>query len=70
MNTTTAHPLHEETAREFCAAIASLAANPEALDNLESYLSYHFGSWLTKHANTPEGITDELNMFAGIELPF
>ena len=63
--------LHEETARQFCAAIAAIAANAEALDNLESYLSFHFGAWLTKYASTPEGITDELQQFAGTdEIPF
>lgn len=57
---------YEEEARQFCAAIKKLAANEAALDNLESYLSMHFDTWLTKFANTPENIVDELESFAKI----
>ena len=66
-----ATPIHEAAAHEFCDAIRAIAANAEALDNLESYLSFHFSAWLTKYANTPEGITDELQQFAGTDsIPF
>lgn len=57
---------YEEEARQFCAAIKKLAANESALDNFESYLSMHFDIWLTKYANTPEAIVDELESFAKI----
>lgn len=57
---------YAEEARQFCAAIKKLAANEAALDNFESYLSMHFDTWLTKFANTPENIVDELESFAKI----
>lgn len=62
---------HEEAAAAFCDAIRRLATNAEALDNLESYLSIHFEKWLETRAATPDGITDELLFFAGIDtIPF
>lgn len=69
--TSTPKAIHADEARAFCDAIRAIAANAEALENLESYLSYHFSGWIKNHANTPEGITDELNMFAGTDsIPF
>lgn len=63
--------IHEAAAREFCDAIRAIAANAEALENLESYLSYHFQAWLQHYCTTPEGITDELQQFAGTDsIPF
>lgn len=62
---------YETEAATFCEAIRNLAKNPEALDNLQSYLEMHFAPWLEKFANTPEGIAAELEDFSGIcELPF
>ena len=58
---------NEILAHEFCEAIKKLAENQERLDNLESYLSYHFPAWLGKFANTPEGLTDELERFANMD---
>lgn len=55
---------YEEEARQFCAAIKKLAANEAALDNLESYLSMHFDTWLKQYADYPGGITYELERFA------
>lgn len=55
-----------EPARVFCDAIRTLAANPERLENLESYLSYHFDKWLVKWANTPENMAGEMKQFSEI----
>ena len=59
---------HEQTAKEFCNALRAIAGKPENLDNLESYLSYHFAEWMNKYANTPENITVELKNFADMEI--
>ena len=59
---------HEQTAREFCNALRTIAGKPENLDNLESYLSHHFAEWMNKHANTPENIAAELKLFAEMEI--
>ena len=55
---------HEQTAKQFCEALRTIAGKPENLDNLELYLSMHFPEWLEKFANTPENITAELKQFA------
>lgn len=57
---------HEQTAKQFCEALRTIAGKPENLDNLELYLSMHFSEWLEKFANTPEGITAELKEFANM----
>ena len=54
-------------AGEFIKAIKKLAENSHNLENLESYLTYHFPEWLEKHANTPAGIVYEFRAFADIE---
>ena len=59
---------HEQTAKEFCEALKAIARKPDNLDNLESYLSYHFAEWMNKYANTPENITAELKSFADMEV--
>lgn len=59
---------HERTAAQFTAAIKTLAEKPENLENLELYLSRHFGEWLQKYANTPETLTAELREFAQMEI--
>lgn len=64
--TSTPKPIHADEARAFCDAIRTLAANTEALDNLESYLSYHFRAWIKNHASTPDDITEELKYFANM----
>ena len=48
-------------------AIKKFNENPEALDNLESYLNNHFDAWACKWANTPEGFINELKQFSEIE---
>lgn len=59
---------HEQTAKQFCAALRTLAGKPENLENLELYLSLHFAEWLNKWAATPEAITSELQSFAEMEI--
>ena len=56
-----------KAAADFVNAIKTIANKPENLDNLESYLSYHFSEWLEKYANTPEDIAAEMREFAELE---
>ena len=53
-------------AETMAAAIKKLAENPEALESIESYLSFHFESWLKKYANDPAGLASEFEMFSNI----
>ena len=54
----------DKEAVSFRLSIIELAGKPDALDNLENYLSYHFAEWLEKYANTPENMAAELHRFA------
>jgi hypothetical protein len=45
-------------------AILAFAEDREALENFESYLSYHFDVWMKKYACTPCGLCTEFNNFA------
>ena len=54
----------EKLAQELCNAIRKLAADEDSLNNFESYLTYHFDTWIKKWANTPEGLTCELKHFS------
>ena len=58
----------EQIAKQFCEALQAIAGKPQNLENLEHYLSIHFSEWLSKFANTPEGITAELKQFAEMEV--
>ena len=58
----------EKAAADFVAAIKEIAGKPENLNNLESYLSYHFPEWLRKYANTPDGIAAEMKEFASMDI--
>lgn len=58
---------YEEQAIQFCEAIRTLANNTENLNNLESYLTYHFDKWLERWADTPEKIAAEMKEFAEME---
>ena len=51
-------------AAQFCNAIRELANKPENLQNLESYLEWHFDKWLEKYASTPEDMAAEMSNFA------
>lgn len=55
---------YEIIAKAFCDAIRTMAAKPETIDNMESYLSNHFEVWLDRYANTPENLTYEFEGFA------
>ena len=55
-------------AEQFCNAIRELANKPENLQNLESYLEYHFDKWLEKYANTPDSMATEMSDFAQMEI--
>ena len=55
-------------AAQFCDAIRELANKPENLQNLESYLEWHFDKWMEKYANTPDGIAAEMSSFAQMEM--
>lgn len=56
-----------KAAADFVNAIKTMANKPENLDNLESYLCYHFAEWLEKYANTPEDMAAELREFAELD---
>ena len=58
--------IYSKDAKIFCDAIRKMAANPETIDNFESYLSYHFKVWYDKYANTPEGLISEFKQFSKI----
>ena len=55
-------------AAQFCDAIRELANKPENLQNLESYLGYHFDKWLEKYASTPEDMAAEMLIFAQMDI--
>jgi hypothetical protein len=57
---------YEQEAETICTAIRELAEHEEALENFKGYLSIHFGAWLEKYANTPDGIADEFEQFSKI----
>ena len=59
---------YEEQATQFCEAIRALANKPENLENLESYLSRHFSEWISKWANSPASLAEEMKMFAEMEI--
>ena len=59
---------YERVAAQFVEHIKTIAAKPENLDNLESYLSYHFAEWLQKYANTPETLVCEMREFANMTI--
>ena len=55
-------------AAQFCDAIRELANKPENLQNLESYLEYHFDKWMEKYASTPDDMATEMSNFAQMEI--
>ena len=59
---------YEEQATQFCEAIRTLANKPENLENLESYLSRHFPEWISKWANSPASLAEEMKEFAEMEI--
>lgn len=59
--------INEVYAKIFCDAIRTIAKKPENIDNLESYLTYHFTGWLVKYGSYPEDLAMEMKMFAEME---
>ena len=55
---------YEEQAKAFCDAIRDFAKSEDAINNMESYLSYHFPEWLRKYAYDMETLSGELHCFA------
>ena len=55
-------------AAQFCDAIRELANKPENLQNLESYLEWHFDTWMKKYASTPDCMAAEMSNFAQMEI--
>jgi hypothetical protein len=58
----------EQLAHEFAEALRTFAEKPENIDNIESYLSYHFDVWMEKWTSDPEGLTSEMKHFANMEI--
>lgn len=56
---------YAQEAHAFREAIEDLANNPDALDNMESYLSRHFSAWLETYVKSdPENLVGEMEHFA------
>ena len=60
----TEYQQNKQIADIFIQAIKDLASKPENLENLNSYLCYHFPKWLEMYASTPEGLAEEMKMFS------
>lgn len=54
----------EKEAETMKNAILAFAEDREALENFESYLSYHFDAWMKKYARTPGEMCGEFKNFA------
>ena len=57
---------NEILAAALAKSLRNFAENPEAIENFESYLSYHFTGWFQKYASTPAGLVSELDHFSNI----
>lgn len=55
---------NQECAEKLTKAIKKMGESPEALNNFECYLTYHFDKWLEKFANTPESLAFEFEQFS------
>ena len=56
---------YEQEARALRGVIEALANDPDALDNMESYLSRHFSAWLETYVKSdPENLVGELELFS------
>lgn len=60
--------INEVYAKIFCDAIRAMAEKPENINNMESYLAYHFAAWLEKYVDYPEDLAMEMKMFAEMEV--
>lgn len=68
MENITTKGVYDKEAALFVESIKTLAQKENNLDNLESYLSMHFYTWMQKFANTPEKIAAEIKAFANMEI--
>lgn len=59
--------MYEAEAKQFIEAIKALAEHPENLDNLKTYLTYHFANW-PHFSGTPSAIAADLQQFAELEV--
>ena len=59
---------YAKAAADFVEAIKLIATKPDNLDNLESYLSWHFSEWISKWANSPASLVEEMKEFAEMEI--
>ena len=59
---------NEILAEAFCKELRAFAEKPENIDNLESYLSYHFDTWFKKFVTSPENLIYEMQTFAQMEV--
>ena len=57
---------YQEQAKALCNALKAMTNNEYSIENFESYLSYHFDTWLRMYANTPDDMTAEIQHFANI----
>lgn len=57
---------YEIEAKALCEAIKKLASNDYAIENFESYMSYHFKVWFNKYVRIPNDLIYELETFANI----
>lgn len=60
--------INEVYAKIFCDAIRTIAEKPENINNLESYLTYHFTSWLEMYGGYLEDLAMEMKTFAEMEI--
>lgn len=60
--------INEVYAKIFCDAIKTIAEKSENINNLESYLTWHFTTWLEMYGNCPENLAMEMKMFAEMEV--
>jgi hypothetical protein len=58
--------MYEEIATRLGEAIKAM--DEEHINNFVSYLTQHFPVWMEKYSNTPEGLTEEFEMFANMNL--
>lgn len=59
---------NERCAKIFCDAIRTMTKKPENIDNLESYLAYHFEHWLKVYGNNPEDLAVEMKSFSEMKI--
>lgn len=60
--------INEVYAKIFCDAIRTMSEKPENINNMESYLTWHFTIWLEKYGNCPENLAMEMKGFAEMEV--